>query len=374
MQDVLLAIAMIISGPRLDLPPAEIQSRFAATCVDGKWEAQCPALRTEIEVALYGELRALGLGREPLDRDVVLTAVRGRFPPLADLGLRRLEKIQSPEEREAVLAAIEHPSPAVRVFARRLLDQQDDSWSKAHGRWWADAGRSGWDALVPDPVPPAIVYDMGGKFDKSFNEAAFNGAEQFKPRPASSTASSRFPERRPARAGAAPLRQDGQPADRHGRLRQARRSRRSPRNSRHQVRHHRHGRRPAERALIVFKEHEGSYLVGMLAAMASKTGKVGFVGGMDIPLIRKFACGYVAGRQGANPDRGDPEHDRHHGAAWNDPVQGRRTRQVAVRPRRGRRLRTRPAAPGSACCRPPTPASSASASTPTRTTCIRARC
>ena len=63
---------------------------------------------------------------------------------------------------------------------------------------------------------------------------------------------------------------------------------------------------------VVFKEQEGSYLVGMLAAMASKTGKVGFVGGMDIPLIRKFACGYVAGRQGGEARRrGVPEHDRH---------------------------------------------------------------
>ena len=52
---------------------------------------------------------------------------------------------------------------------------------------------------------------------------------------------------------------------------------------------------------VVFKEHEGSYLVGVLAAMASKSGKVGFVGGMDIPLIRKFACGYVQGVKAANP-------------------------------------------------------------------------
>ena len=52
---------------------------------------------------------------------------------------------------------------------------------------------------------------------------------------------------------------------------------------------------------ILFKEHEGSFLVGLLAAMASKTGKVGFVGGMDIPLIRKFACGYVQGVKYANP-------------------------------------------------------------------------
>jgi hypothetical protein len=153
MQDVFLAIAMIISGPRLDLPQAEIEARFTAQCVGGRWEAQCPALRTEIEVELYGALRLLGLGREPLDRDVIMAAVRGHFPPLVELGLRRLEKIQSTAEREAVLAAIEHPAPAVRVFARRLLDEQNDGWSKAHGRWWADAGRSGWDALVPDPVP-----------------------------------------------------------------------------------------------------------------------------------------------------------------------------------------------------------------------------
>lgn len=51
---------------------------------------------------------------------------------------------------------------------------------------------------------------------------------------------------------------------------------------------------------IVFKEHEGSFLVGALAAKASKTGTVGFVGGMDIPLIRKFACGYEQGAKYAN--------------------------------------------------------------------------
>ena len=58
---------------------------------------------------------------------------------------------------------------------------------------------------------------------------------------------------------------------------------------------------------IVFKEHEGSYLVGMLAGMASKSGKVGFVGGMDIPLIRRFACGYV---QGVKAAKGEPRFSR----------------------------------------------------------------
>ena len=52
---------------------------------------------------------------------------------------------------------------------------------------------------------------------------------------------------------------------------------------------------------VVFNEHEGSYLVGMMAAQASKSGTVGFIGGMDIPLIRKFACGYVQGVKAVNP-------------------------------------------------------------------------
>ena len=74
---------------------------------------------------------------------------------------------------------------------------------------------------------------------------------------------------------------------------------------------------------VVFNEHEGSYLVGMLAAKASKSGTVGFIGGMDIPLIRKFACGYAQGVKSVNPDAkivanmtGTTP------AAWNDPVKG----------------------------------------------------
>ncbi|RED14272.1 BMP family lipoprotein [Pontivivens insulae] len=52
---------------------------------------------------------------------------------------------------------------------------------------------------------------------------------------------------------------------------------------------------------VVFREHEGSYLMGMMAAMASESGTVGFVGGMDIPVIHKFACGYVGGVRAVNP-------------------------------------------------------------------------
>jgi basic membrane protein A len=72
-----------------------------------------------------------------------------------------------------------------------------------------------------------------------------------------------------------------------------------------------------------FKEHEGSYLVGVAAALTSKTGKIGFVGGMDVPLIRKFACGYV---QGAKETREGVEiFQAMTGTtpnAWNDPTKG----------------------------------------------------
>ena len=74
---------------------------------------------------------------------------------------------------------------------------------------------------------------------------------------------------------------------------------------------------------VVFNEHEGSFLVGMIAAMASKTGKVGFVGGMDIPLIRKFACGYVEGAKYANPKIGVIQNmTGTTPSAWNDPGRG----------------------------------------------------
>jgi basic membrane protein A and related proteins len=52
---------------------------------------------------------------------------------------------------------------------------------------------------------------------------------------------------------------------------------------------------------LLFKEHEGSYLVGMIAAKTSRTGTVGFVGGMDIPLIRRFERGYEEGARAVNP-------------------------------------------------------------------------
>jgi basic membrane protein A len=74
---------------------------------------------------------------------------------------------------------------------------------------------------------------------------------------------------------------------------------------------------------VVFKEQEGSFLVGLMAAMASKSGKVGFVGGMDIPLIRKFQCGYEQGVKYANPKAEVfANMTGTTGAAWSDPGRG----------------------------------------------------
>jgi basic membrane protein A and related proteins len=171
---------------------------------------------------------------------------------------------------------------------------------------------------------PAVIFDMGGKFDKSFNEAAYNGAERFK-----NEAGIEYLEfevtnesqrdqalRRMARRDAnvviavgfsfaTPLEQiakefpDTKFVIIDGVVEQ-----------------------PNVQS-VVFKEHEGSFLVGMAAAMASKTGKVGFVGGMDIPLIRNFAHGYQQGVKYINPDAevfvnmtGTTP------AAWNDPAKG----------------------------------------------------
>jgi basic membrane protein A and related proteins len=77
-------------------------------------------------------------------------------------------------------------------------------------------------------------------------------------------------------------------------------------------------------ASLVFREHEGSYLVGMLAAMKSKTGVLGFVGGMDIPLIHKFETGYEEGAKSVNPNiRVIDNYVGVTDAAWNNPGKGK---------------------------------------------------
>ena len=171
---------------------------------------------------------------------------------------------------------------------------------------------------------PGLLYDMGGKFDQSFNQAAYDGAEAFK-----KDSGLAYLEFEPATE-----------AQREQALRNM-------------------ARRGAEIIVavgfaqtsavetvaaelpdvkftlidgvaeapniqsVVFKEQEGSFLVGMLAAMASESGKIGFVGGQDVPLIRKFACGYEQGAKHVNASAevlvnmtGNTP------AAWNDPTRG----------------------------------------------------
>ncbi|WP_339760542.1 BMP family ABC transporter substrate-binding protein [uncultured Sulfitobacter sp.] len=171
---------------------------------------------------------------------------------------------------------------------------------------------------------PALIFDLGGKFDKSFNEAAFAGAqrwaeetgETFREIELQSEAQREQALRRFAEAGSNPIVMTGFAfGDALGQVA---------------------GDYPETDFVIidmvvdapnvrsvVFNEHEGSYLVGMMAAMASKSNTVGFIGGMDIPLIRKFACGYAQGVLAAKPDAtvisnmtGTTP------AAWNDPVKG----------------------------------------------------
>ncbi len=171
---------------------------------------------------------------------------------------------------------------------------------------------------------PAIIYDLGGKFDKSFNEAAFNGATKWAEETGGSfddfemqnEAQREQALRRFAARGSNPIVVTGFafgdalasvaaefPDTNFAIIDMV-------------------VDQPNVRS-VVFNEHEGSYLVGMMAAMASKSGTVGFVGGMDIPLISKFACGYVQGAKAANADvnvlqnmtGSDP-------SAWNDPVKG----------------------------------------------------
>src|SRR5213083_1750871 len=81
---------------------------------------------------------------------------------------------------------------------------------------------------------------------------------------------------------------------------------------------------PPNLVALKFREEEGSFLVGALAALLSKTHKIGFVGGMEIPLIRKFQAGYVAGAKAADPNaQVMVKYAGTTGAAFKDPTKGK---------------------------------------------------
>ncbi|HYH38634.1 MAG TPA: BMP family ABC transporter substrate-binding protein [Azospirillum sp.] len=171
---------------------------------------------------------------------------------------------------------------------------------------------------------PAVVYDMGGKFDKSFNEAAYVGAEQFKKDTGvpyrdfevTNEAQREQALRTMARRGSTVVVGLGfaQAAPMEKVAREFPNTRFCLIDEKLDA--------PNVQS-VTFKEEEGSFLVGLLAAMASKTGKVGFVGGMDVPLIRNFLTGYEQGVKHANARAevfvnmtGTTP------AAWNDPTRG----------------------------------------------------
>jgi len=171
---------------------------------------------------------------------------------------------------------------------------------------------------------PAIIFDLGGKFDKSFNEAAYNGMEKWKKESGKKylefevTNESQREQavRRMAEKGASPIISVGfSQASAVEKV-----AKEFPKLNFAIV--DMVVEAPNVQS-VVFKEQEGSFLVGAMAAMASKTGKVGFVGGMDIPLIRRFGCGYEQGAKFANAKAEVFQNmTGTTGAAWNDPARG----------------------------------------------------
>lgn len=171
---------------------------------------------------------------------------------------------------------------------------------------------------------PALIFDLGGKFDKSFNEAAYNGATRwveetggsYKELEMQSEAQREQALRRLAETGANPIVMTGfafgdvlnkiapdYPDTKFAIIDMV-------------------VDQPNVQS-VVFTEEQGSYLAGVMAGMASETGVAGFIGGMDIPLIHKFECGYAQGFKATQPEgKVLINYTGTTPAAWNDPVKG----------------------------------------------------
>ena len=188
-------------------------------------------------------------------------------------------------------------------------------------------------AAMAADMKPAVIYDMGGKFDKSFNEGVYNGVKKFTDETGievmefevTNETQREQAMRRMAERGATIVLGVGfAQADAIAKVA---------------------AEFPDTKFSIIdvswldapnlrqyaFKEHEGSYIVGVAAAKASKTGKVGFVGGMDIGLIRRFACGYVGGVKSINANA--EVYQNMTGttpSAWNDPGKGAELTQSQI--------------------------------------------
>jgi basic membrane protein A and related proteins len=171
---------------------------------------------------------------------------------------------------------------------------------------------------------PAIVFDFGGKFDRSFNQSASEGAERFKKETGIAYREFEITNAAQREQAMAQLAKRGASIIVAIGFTQASAVEKVAKQF------------PKVKFTIVdavvdlpnvqsinFREQESSFLCGMAAALASHTGKVGFVGGMDIPLIRKFALGYTEGVHYVNPKAEVFQNmTGTTPAAWGDPTKG----------------------------------------------------
>ena len=217
-------------------------------------------------------------------------------------------------------------SPRLRAAAALLLVLAAGCGKpQTSGRTEGPAGAAG-----GRPVSVGLVFDVGGRGDKSFNDAAYAGLER-----AQTELGAQFTTL-----------ETSEGADREAQLRQLAAGPAqivfgvgflfsddvkalakefpdkkfacvdftvNPGDS-----------LPPNLLALTFKEEEGSYLVGALAALTSKTHKVGFVGGMEIPLIQKFQAGYVAGVHAVDPKCAVlVKYAGNTGTAFKDPTKGK---------------------------------------------------
>ncbi|PJJ21413.1 basic membrane protein A [Janthinobacterium sp. OK676] len=169
-----------------------------------------------------------------------------------------------------------------------------------------------------------VVYDAGGKFDKSFNQSAFEGASRFKKDTGISfieVQASSDTQAEQVMRGLARKKLDMIAAIGFAQTQAVQKVAKEFPNVKFVLID---GQAAGSNVnSVVFKEEEGSYLVGVAAAMASKSKKVGFIGGIDIPLIRNFACGYAQGAKAVNPKTEITQNMvGTTSGAWNDPAKG----------------------------------------------------
>jgi basic membrane protein A len=179
-------------------------------------------------------------------------------------------------------------------------------------------------AVSAAEIKPAVVFDMGGKFDKSFNQGVYAGLEKFKKETGISYREFEVTNETQREQAIRRMAQRGSDIVLGIGFAQSDAIKKVAAefpNTKFAIID---GYVVAPNVQsILFKEQEGSFLVGMMAVMGSKTNKVGFIGGMDIPLIRRFACGYEQGAKHAsasvtviqNMTGTTP-------SAWNDPGRG----------------------------------------------------